>query len=76
MGLFNANIHMQDDDPVSVDAYSRVTESGWESNWLVVRVGKADLTVFAPDLASLTALSLQISSAVNRAIAQRNNDDA
>ncbi len=74
MTSYNTTFHLTGDTVTSAHAHSVVT-SNHEANWLSVRVGKGEMTIFAPDLATLAVIGKQITLAVDTAIRDRYNDD-
>lgn len=74
MTMYNTTFHMAGDVVTSAHAHSVVTDNH-EANWLSVRIGKGEMTVFAPDLATLAVIGKQITLAVDTAIRDRYNAD-
>ena len=74
MTMYNYTIHMTADTVTGANAHSVVT-SNHEANWLSVRAGKGEMTIFAPDLATLAVIGKQITLAVDTAIRDRYNAD-
>jgi hypothetical protein len=74
---YNTTFHLTGDAVTSAHAHSVVT-SNHEANWLSIRIGKGEMTIFAPDLATLAVIGKQITLAVDTAIRDRytaDNDD-
>ncbi len=74
MNMYNTTFHLTGDAVTSAHAHSVVT-SNHEANWLTVRIDKGEMTIFAPDLATLAVIGKQITLAVDTAIRDRYNDD-
>jgi len=72
--MYNYTVHMREDTVTSAHAHSVVTDYH-EANWLSVRIGKGEFTVFAPDLATLAVIGKQITLAVDTAIRDRYTAD-
>lgn len=72
--MYNYTVHMAEDTVTSAHAHSVVTDYH-EANWLSVRLGKGEFTVFAPDLATLAVIGKQITIAVDNAIRDRYTAD-
>ena len=73
MALFSTSLHMTDESTTSVSAHSKVYPT-FETNWVTIKIDRAELTVFCQDLEQMAVLAKQLTFAVDQAIRERVND--
>lgn len=73
MALFSTSLHMTGQSTTSVDANSKHYPT-FDTNWVTIKIDRAELTVFCHDLQQMAVLAKQLTFAVDQAIRDRVND--
>ena len=73
MALFSTSLHMTNESTTSVDAHSKHYAT-FDTNWVTIKIDRAELTVFCQDLQQMAVLAKQLTFAVDQAIRERVND--
>tara|TARA_R100001463_G_scaffold48448_1_gene97529 strand:+ start:1244 stop:1498 length:255 start_codon:yes stop_codon:yes gene_type:complete len=64
---------MTEESSTSVDANSKHYPT-FDTNWVTIKIDRAELTVFCHDLQQMAVLAKQLTFAVDQAIRERVND--
>jgi len=73
MAAFSTSIHMNEESVTKVDAHSKHHPT-FDTNWVSIRIDRAEVTVFCRDLEQMATLAKQLTFAVDQAIRKRVND--
>ena len=73
MALFSTSLHMTEESSTLVDANSKHYPT-FDTNWVTIKIDRAELTVFCHDLQQMAVLAKQLTFAVDQAIRERVND--
>lgn len=74
MATYNSTIHIHQDMDVKVTANANVYPD-YETNWLSIKIGRSDWTIFFRSLQDMAELAAKLNFAVDQEIRRRFNDE-